>query len=60
MREKERGAGRGGQSQRVREKEGGNVEMSVWRGVGNILQAALMAILKMLLLRNVRNVVYYE
>lgn len=48
---RERGAERGRESRGVREKEGGEFEVSVWRGVGNILQAPLMAVLKTLLLR---------
>ncbi len=43
----------------MREREGGEVDLSVWRGVGNILQAALMAVLKTPLLRNGHNVVYH-
>lgn len=43
----------------MREKEGGEIKVSVWRGVGNILQAALMAVLKTPLLRNGHNVVYH-
>lgn len=39
-------------------KGGGEAKVSVWRGFGNILQGTLMAILKTLLLRNDRNVVY--
>lgn len=43
----------------MRVKKGGEIEESVWLGVGNILQAALMAVLKTLLLRNGHNVVYH-
>lgn len=43
----------------LREKEGGEIEVGVWRGVGNILQAALMTVLKTPLLRNGHDVVYH-
>lgn len=43
----------------VCEREGGETEVSVWPGVGNILQAALMVVLKTQLLRTVHNVVYH-
>lgn len=51
MRERENGRARWG--------EVGSERVSVWRGVGNILQAALMAVLKTLPLRNGHDVVYH-
>lgn len=38
----------------------GGAAASGWRGVGNILQAALMAVLKTLLLRPSRDAVYQQ
>lgn len=40
-------------------ERGGGSEAGVWPGVGNILQAALMAVLKTRLLRNGHHVVYH-
>ena len=59
MRESERGQSEVERGRERGRREGGEVEGSVWRGVGNILQAALMAVLKTLLLRNGHNVVYH-
>ena len=53
VREREKGRGKWRMVESVHKKEGGKTEVSVWHGVGNILQDALMAVLKTQLLRAV-------